>query len=176
MPPGLSFNSHGDREILAGPLFSLSSESPVIPSTQRWATSVGKVGPSLSSDRLANLNVKKHTKQSYPLIRSKTLHPEDPTPHNASCSSISSNSSSCCEVSGPTNPDVFALPTHRLSLESPKTTGSLSYCDIVSRLQSLLKGTSDSREMSFEGVSSDVVEKLRENSGASELSGWENLR
>jgi hypothetical protein len=61
-------------------------------------------------------------------------------------------------------------------LESAEKTHILSFDQVVSRLKPLLAGTAGEREMSIEGISPDIVDKLWAKSRASELPGWENLR
>jgi hypothetical protein len=81
--------------------------------------------------------------------------------------------------SDPTNPAVIAPFTPRPSLESAEETHILSFDQVVSRLKPLLDGTAGTageRKISLEGISPDIVDKLREKSRASELPGWENLR
>ena len=61
-------------------------------------------------------------------------------------------------------------------LESAKKIHILSFDQVVSRLKPLLNGTAGECNMSLEGISPDIVDKLQEKSRASELPGWENLR
>ena len=82
-------------------------------------------------------------------------------------------------ASDPTNPAVTAPFTPQPSLESAEKTHFLSFDQVVSRLKPLLDGTAGTageRKISLEGISPDIVDKLRAKSRASELPGWENLR
>lgn len=82
-------------------------------------------------------------------------------------------------ASDPTNPTVIATFTPQPSLKYAEKTHILSFDQVVSRLKPLLDGTTGTageRKISIEGISADIVDKLRAKSRASELPGWENLR
>ena len=82
-------------------------------------------------------------------------------------------------ASDPTNPAVIAPFTRQPSLESAKKTHFLSFDQVVSRMKPLLDGMAGmagERKISLEGISPDIVDKLRAKSRAFELPGWENLR
>jgi hypothetical protein len=72
------------------------------------------------------------------------------------------------------------LPTPRQSLDSTsKFNQPLSFDSVLSRLKPILDGTArmnGERKVTVVGVSSDIVDKLRAKSEASELPGWENIR
>jgi hypothetical protein len=122
--------------------------------------------------------------------RNKTVSPQDPANYTATdhvATSLptprpsleSPDNSQRLPSSDPTNPAVIAPFTPRPSLESAEETHILSFDQVVSRLKPLLDGTSGTageRKISLEGISPDIVDKLREKSRASELPGWENLR
>ena len=94
------------------------------------------------------------------------------SPDNLQCLSSS-------RASDPTNPTVIAPFMPQPLLESAEKTHILSFDQVVSRLKPLLAGTAGTageRKMSIEGVSPDIVDKLRAKSRASQLPGWENLR
>jgi hypothetical protein len=72
----------------------------------------------------------------------------------------------------------ISLPTPRPSLDS-SVKQPLSFDSVLSRLMPLLDGTAQingERKVTVVGVSSDIVDKLRAKSEASELPGWKNLR
>ena len=76
------------------------------------------------------------------------------------------------------NHATISLPTPRLSLDSSDKQ-PLSFDSVLSRLTPLLDGTAQmngERKVTVVGVSSDIVDKLRTKSEASELPGWENVR
>jgi hypothetical protein len=100
-----------------------------------------------------------------------------PRPSLESPDNLQRQSSS--RASDPTNPAVIAPFTPQPSLESAEKTHILSFDQVVCRLKPLLAGTAGTageRKMSIEGVSPDIVDKLRAKSRASQLPGWENLR
>jgi len=79
-----------------------------------------------------------------------------------------------------TNHATISLPTPRQSLDSTSNINQpLSFDAVLSKLKPILDGTAQmngERKVTVVGVSSDIVEKLREKSEASELPGWENIR
>jgi hypothetical protein len=100
-----------------------------------------------------------------------------PRPSSGSPDNLQRLSSSC--ASDPTNPAVIAPFMPQPSLESAEKTHILSFDQVVSRLKPLLAGMAGMAgecKMSIEGVSPDIVDKLRAKSRASQLPGWENLR
>ena len=73
---------------------------------------------------------------------------------------------------------AIGLPTPRQPLDY-SVKQPLSFDSVLSRLTPLLDGTAQmngERKVTVVGVSSDIVDKLRAKSEASELPGWENLR
>ena len=125
--------------------------------------------------------------------RNKTVSPQDPanyattnhaatsllTPRPSLESPDNSQHQPSSHASDPTNPAMIASFTPRSSLGSAEKNHILSFDQVVSRLKPLLNGkagTAGERKMSIEGISLDIVDKLRAKSRASELPGWENLR
>jgi len=99
-----------------------------------------------------------------------------PTPRPSLESPDNSQRLPSSRASDPTNPAVIAPFTPQPSAEK---TPILSFDQVISRLKPLLAGTAGTageRKISIEGVSPDIVDKLRAKSRASELPGWENLR
>jgi hypothetical protein len=106
---------------------------------------------------------------SYTANRASTDLPKPRTSHSQYQPSSPSHTSS----SDPTHhTEVLPSTPHSLVEFFP----NLSIDQVVSRLKPLLDGTSGEREISIEGVSSDIVHTLQAKSRASELPGWENLR
>jgi len=100
-----------------------------------------------------------------------------PTPRR----SLSDNSQHLplSHASDPTNPAVITPFTPRSSLESAGETHIPLFDQVVSKLKPLLDGTAQTageRKITIEGISPDIVDKLRAKSRAFELPGWENLR
>ena len=102
-----------------------------------------------------------------------------PTPHPTLESPDNSQRLPSSRASDHTNPAVTTPFTPQPSLESAEKTHFLSFDQVVSRLKPLLDGTAGmagERKISLEGISLDIVDKLRAKSRESELPGWENLR
>ena len=128
-----------------------------------------------------------------PLDLKATVFPQDPVNYTATDHAATSlptprpllesldnlQCQSSSRASDPTNPAVIAPFTPQPSLESAEKTHILSFDQVVCRLKPLLAGMAGmagERKMSIEGVSPDIVDKLRAKSRASQLPGWENLR
>ena len=133
-----------------------------------------------------NAHGQKATPSPNPTVgRNKTVSSEDFADHATPSlpaprpSLDSSDHSPLSHSSDPTDLAIITPPTPRSSFEFVRETQPLSFDQVLSRLKPLLDGTvgtAGERKMTIEGVSSDIVDKLRAKSRASELPGWENLR
>ena len=161
------------------------------PSFYRSPPSVPKPGR-VSSNRRTDISLPT-PHRPYPLDLKAAVSPQDPANYTATDHAVTrlpmprpslespdnSQRLSSPRASDPTNPAVIAPFTPQPSLESAEKTHSLSFDQVVSRLKPLLAGTAGTageRKMSIEGISPDIVDKLRAKSRASDLPGWENLR
>ena len=138
--------------------------------TPRSSLDLKAAPPSVDQNKTASpQDPANYTTTSHSATGLPTPHPSLESPDNSQCLL-----SSC--ASDLTNTAVIAPFTPQPLLESAEKTHILSFDQVVSRLKPLLAGTAGERKMSIEGVSPDIVDKLRAKSRASELPGWENLR
>jgi hypothetical protein len=120
-----------------------------------------------------------HGSQKKPLfaeqgVRVRPFYVNGATSHSkVHCPDSSGNESLSCRVPPVINP---ALPESHSSPGSPERPQPLTFDDVKAKLKPFLERKSMVPQMSIEGVTSDVVERLRELSRAGELQGWENLR
>ena len=126
--------------------------------------------PSSNSQKALRFpTLKLNLKAAPPLVdRSKTVSLQNLTHHAATSLPMphSSLDKSQHLFSPVTDPAVVTLQP------SAEKVDTLSFEQVVLRLKLLLDRTTGEREISLNGVSTDIVDKLR----ASELPGWEILR
>lgn len=139
--------------------------------------------PPLSSARAAPSPSSNHGSQRKPLsahqgVKAKPFPADDATSHlKVHCPDSSGNESLSPPLSYRIPPAINpALPDSHSSPGSPQRPQPLVFDDVKAKLKPFLERRSMAPEMSIEGVTSDVVERLRELSRAGELPGWENLR
>ena len=156
---------------------------PTFSSSERTFTP--SVPPSFMSSTRAPyvLHSRKYTPPCFPIAGHKSECQADhataslPTPRPSL--DLSGDLRSLPHASDPTDPGIVALPTlptPHPSLDSSSAVRPLSYNQVLSKLKPFLDGTAGEKEISIEGVSSEVIDELMKKSRASELPGWENLR
>jgi len=173
----------------------VTTHSTFQPSFYRSPPSVPNLGRVSSNSRKNTTPYPLDLKAVPSVDRKKPVSPQDPANYTATAHAATSLptprpslespdnsqrlSSRASRASDPTNPAVIAPFTPQPLLESVEKTHFLSFDQVVSRLKPLLDGTAGTageRKMSIEGISPDIVDKLRAKSRACELPGWENLR
>ena len=108
--------------------------------------------------------------------QNKTVSPQDPAATNRALRPSLSSPDNRLPGSDPTDPAVISPFKPQAPLESVGGSHILSFDQVVSRLKPLLDGKAEERQISIEGISPDIVDKLWAKARVSELPGWENLR